>query len=161
MKLFFTAFTALLVWLLAVSCAPLTEPVDPGTVRQAIEAAAAKFAAAFNRGDAEAVAAFYAKEAKVLPPNSAMVTGESAIRAFWQGFIEMTATRELTLEVLTVDSQGDLAYEVGAYTLSLQLKNALAPIQDQGKYVVVWKRSASGSWMIVADIWNSDLSVSQ
>jgi ketosteroid isomerase-like protein len=30
-------------------------------------------------------------------------------------------------------------------------------VNDRGKFVVVWKKQTDGAWMIVADIWNSDL----
>jgi uncharacterized protein (TIGR02246 family) len=38
--------------------------------------------AAFNKGDAAAVAVLYAEDAYVLPPGSAMVKGRAAIEAF-------------------------------------------------------------------------------
>ena len=31
-----------------------------------------------------------------------------------------------------------------------------APVQDEGKYVVVYKQQANGVWRAVADIFNSD-----
>ena len=40
--------------------------------------------AAFNKGDAAAVAALYTEDAYVLPPGSAMVKGRPAIEAFWR-----------------------------------------------------------------------------
>jgi ketosteroid isomerase-like protein len=30
-------------------------------------------------------------------------------------------------------------------------------IKDKGKFVVVWKRQADGSWKIVRDVYNSDV----
>ena len=43
-----------------------------------------KWAGAFNKGDAAAVAAMYAPDAYVLPPGHDMVKGRSAIEAFWK-----------------------------------------------------------------------------
>ena len=40
--------------------------------------------AAFNKGDAGAVAALYTEDAYVLPPGSAMVKGRAAIEGFWR-----------------------------------------------------------------------------
>jgi uncharacterized protein (TIGR02246 family) len=40
------------------------------------------WAAAFNRGDASAVAAMYTEDAFVLPPGAEMVKGRAAIEAF-------------------------------------------------------------------------------
>ena len=30
-------------------------------------------------------------------------------------------------------------------------------MQDEGKYVVVWKKQEDGSWKLHRDIWNSNL----
>ena len=51
-------------------------------------------------------------------------------------------------------SSGDLAYELGTYTLAFDKDGKR--IEDKGKYVVVWKRIGS-VWKAAADILNSDL----
>jgi len=43
-----------------------------------------KFAEAFNKGDAAAVAAMYTEDAYVLPPGAEMVKGRNAIEALWR-----------------------------------------------------------------------------
>lgn len=50
-------------------------------------------------------------------------------------------------------SSGDMAYEIGTYTLSF--KGDKGPVQDKGKYVVVWKNTG-GHWRAAADIFNSN-----
>jgi uncharacterized protein (TIGR02246 family) len=127
---------------------------DPGTVRQEIEQHNRDMSAAFNRGDAAAVAALYAEDAKVLPPGGAMVTGRQAIRQFWQGVRDM-GVHEVTLRTEEVATSGDLAYEIGTATLTMQPAGSAATM-DSVKYVVVWKRRAGGPWQLAVDIWNSD-----
>src|SRR6201987_6354597 len=57
--------------------------------------------AAFNKGDAAAVAALYTEDAYVLPPGSAMVKGRPEIEAFWhQAAQQMTDAKLTTLDVL-------------------------------------------------------------
>jgi ketosteroid isomerase-like protein len=51
---------------------------------------------------------------------------------------------------------GDLGYTSGTYQFSMTGPDG-KPIPDKGKYVVVWKKDASGKWKVVADIFNSDL----
>ena len=51
---------------------------------------------------------------------------------------------------------GDLGYTSGTYQFSITGSDG-KPIPDKGKYVVVWKKDASGKWKVVADIFNSDL----
>lgn len=123
-------------------------------VRQAIEEVNAQFMDAINRGDAAAAAAFYTKDAKLLPAGSEMVSGRQAIQAFWQGAVKM-GIRNFTLETVDLGREGDLLYEIGTYSLAIQPEGG--PVTtDRGKYVTVRKCQPDGSWKLVADIWNSD-----
>ena len=49
-----------------------------------IQEAGDKWAQAFNKGDAKALAAMYTEDAYVLPPGANMVHGRSAIETFWR-----------------------------------------------------------------------------
>lgn len=92
--------------------------MDVATVRKAVEAQNAKFAAAYNRGDAAGVAAIYAPDAAVLPPNHEMVQGRPAIEEVFSD-MQMGASN---LVLTTVDVQGsdDTAYEIGKYTITIK-----------------------------------------
>jgi uncharacterized protein (TIGR02246 family) len=108
-----------------------------------------KWTDAFNKGDAAAVAAMYAENAYLLPPDHDMVKGRSAIEAFWKQASQQVGNAKL----VTVDVQPlgpTSAREVG--TLTLETK-AQPPQQIVGKYAVVWRR-IGGQWLLVTDIWN-------
>jgi len=153
-------FSAPAVLLVAVpsfallSCAT-PQNMDVATVRMAIEAGSAKWMEAFNRGDAAGVAALYAEDATVLPPNSQMIQGRPGIESFWSGAIQM-GLRDVSLTTVEVAGSGDMAYEIGKYTLKIQPAGRRA-ITDSGKYVVAWKRQTDGTWRLHADIWNSSM----
>ena len=121
-------------------------------VRKAIEAANAKFSKAFARGDAKALAAMYTSDAIVFPPGSDMIRGNEAIGKFWK------ATRDggvqgAALTTIDVGRSGDVAYEVGKVTLTIQ-PTGKKPTTEAAKYVVVWKQQADGTWKLHRDIWN-------
>lgn len=122
------------------------------SVRREIEANNKRFSAAFNGGDAAAVAAMYSSEAKVLPPNGEIVEGRQNIQAFWQNLITLGAKLQ-ALDTVQVDARGDLAYELGKYTFVVPQAGGKSNT-DQGKYLVVWKRQGK-SWKLAADIWNT------
>jgi SnoaL-like protein len=88
-----------------------------------------------NSGNATAVAAVYATDASLLPPNLPVQRGRTAIRAFWGGLLEAyTVTFEISTDI--IEGRGDLAYEMGHYRFTAVPKSKSAPgIADEGKYV--------------------------
>jgi uncharacterized protein (TIGR02246 family) len=107
--------------------------------------------AAFNKGDAAAVAALYTEDAYVLPPGSAMVKGRAAIEAFWrQAAQQMSDAKLTTVDVLPLGRSA--AREVGTVTLKTKSQ---PPQEVVGKYVVVW-RKIGRDWKLATDIWNTD-----
>jgi len=120
-------------------------------VHDEIAAADDNFMAVFSHGNPTALAELYTEDAQLLPPNSDFVIGKEAIRAFWQGIIDM-GIKAVKLEIIEVASHGDTAIEMSKYTLEDKLGQAL----DRGKYIVVWKREG-GQWKLHRDIFNSSM----
>ena len=138
------------------SCAePVKEEMDVAQVRGLIEEANLKFGEAVRQGDAAALATLYTEDATLLPPNSEMIKGRQGIEVFWQATGEMGVT-DAVLTTVDVMGAGDLAYEIGKYTITIQPEGQ-EPVEDMGKYVVVWKLQADGSWKLHVDIWNSSM----
>jgi uncharacterized protein (TIGR02246 family) len=126
---------------------------DVREARAAIETANAKFSQVFARGDAGALAAMYTPDAIAFPPDSEMIRGNEAIGTFWKTTRD-GGVQSATLTTVDVERSGDVAYEVGQVSLTIQ------PVGKEqttaaAKYVVVWKRQSDGSWRLHRDIWNS------
>lgn len=124
------------------------------SVEDAIAAANQQFVAAFNQGDAAAVAARYTEDAALLPPGEARVDGNAAIAAYWKGAIE-AGFKDLTLNAVEVTDGGGTAAEVGIFTMGVPTADQ-GPQQATGKYIVLWQRGADGQWRIHRDMWNDD-----
>ena len=105
--------------------------------------------AAFNKGDAAAVAAMYTIDAYVLPDGREMVKGRPAIEALWkQQMAGATVEKITTLDVRPLG--GNAAREIGTATM----KTKAQPPQDVViKYAVVWQKEG-GQWKLLQDIWN-------
>lgn len=74
-----------------------------------------QWAAAFNKGDAAAVAAMYTTDAYVLPAGAEMLKGRVAIEGFWKKAIE--ALGDIKCTALDVKALGSsAAREIGACT---------------------------------------------
>src|SRR5262245_48505100 len=129
-------------------------PCTADTPRNEIEAALVTFTKAFNTGDGAAVAAHYAEDAAVFPPDAPRVDGRAKIQEFWQGAIK-AGLKDLTLKAVEVHGTSDMAYEVGELSYSApdssgQLKTAT------GKYIVGWKKGQDCTWRLYRDIWNGN-----
>ena len=119
------------------------------TTRTQIDRVNAAFLAAFQQGDGPGIAATYAEDGQILPPNMAVMQGREAIQSFWLGARQMGIT-DGSLETVEFEAHGDSGWEVGKYTL----KSADGTVLDVGKYIVVWKET-NGVWQWYRDIWNS------
>ncbi len=123
-------------------------------VRDEVADLNADFCKAVANRDLDHVVGFYTADARLLPPNTPMAQGPDAIRAVFQGFLDAGAD-SLELESIEVYEDGALVVDVGRYVLSIQPPGA-DPIQDHGKYIVVFQRQGDGQLKMVADTFNSD-----
>jgi len=62
--------------------------------------------------------------------------------------------QDLRLETLRADHSGDLAVEVGRYTVAIHHADGTTSA-DRGKFLHAWRRL--GAWLLVADSWSSNL----
>jgi uncharacterized protein (TIGR02246 family) len=123
-------------------------------VREAIKHTNLKFAELFKRGDVAGVAALYTPDARLMPPDAPLMSGTDAIRAFWEGAMKM-GVKTATLETIEVESSGgDLATEIGQFTLGMETPGG-ERVEQTGKYIVLWKRDGE-TWKLHADIWNGN-----
>ncbi len=88
---------------------------------QAVKAASKQWVDAFNRGDTAAVAALFTEEANLLPPNSPMIVGRKGIQAIYQGWFD-AGVGDLQATVIDLHVYGDMAHDVGKYTLTIQAR---------------------------------------
>ena len=133
--------------------APDTRAADEAAIREA-DTAWSKVAAAKQL---DAMVAYYADDTSALWPNQPILTGKEAIRKAWEPMLQSPGF-SLSFQPVKVEAarSGDLGYSQGTYELTMNDPKG-NPVMDRGKYVVVWKKQADGSWKALADIFNSDL----
>jgi ketosteroid isomerase-like protein len=109
-------------------------------------------------GNTEAVLAFYADDAVVLPNNAPKIVGKASIRKNMEDtrktgvtFGSFAGTVEQAWEC------GDMVYCVASYALSANLPQVARPVGDKGKSLVIFRRTADGKLQIVYDMWNTDI----
>ncbi len=131
----------------------MAQPVNIDRVEEMIRNNGAQWARHWNAKELDKLVAAYADDAVYLPPHHAAVHGRGAIREYLQGPLQHGVT-DLVYEVTYIKHIGDLAYDVGHYSMTVPRSDGSK--QDRGKYLVVWRREGS-DWKIVADAWSSDL----
>jgi uncharacterized protein (TIGR02246 family) len=115
--------------------------------RSEIAAVNRRFEEAARKGDLDALASLYTPDAIALPPDSAMVKGREGIKKMWGSIAEQIGLKDVRLDTLDLELNGDTAYEVGEALLTVASGKATV------KFVVVWKR-VDGRWLLHRDIWN-------
>jgi uncharacterized protein (TIGR02246 family) len=121
----------------------------------AIRASSAEWVETYNRNDWPALAALFSPDASMMPPNSSAVVGREAIAA-WEAEFE-TGFR-IALDIQQIDGRGDLAVVSGRSCVFIPNETGGYGV-DVGKFLEIRKKQSDGNWLVVSDIFNSDLAV--
>ncbi|MFM9863316.1 MAG: YybH family protein [Micropepsaceae bacterium] len=130
------------------ACAPSTE-ADEAAIRAANKA----WLAAIVAKDGKAIVALHAEDAQVLPPNAPKAVGREAIGKAWDGIFALPGLAlTFDTEKFVFAKSGEFAVEVGTYSMTVNGQT------DTGKSVVTWTKRA-GKWVVLTDMFSSDLPV--
>ena len=121
--------------------------------REAIGAVSERFTTLLIARDFGPVARLYTEDAVLMPPHHPAVRGRAAIQSWLGGFPRVS---RFTLKNEEIDGRGDIAYVRGSFVMTIHPEGAPGPIEDAGKYLEIRKRQPDGSWLLAADIFNSD-----
>jgi uncharacterized protein (TIGR02246 family) len=122
-------------------------------VQSLIRNLAQDFVTSFNTGNYDQVAALFAQDGAFMAPHHDPAYGPKAVERLLRQFAE-SGYEDLRLETIRVEASGDLAMEIGRYTVAIRQPDGTI-LADRGKYVKAWRRL--GAWLIVADCWSSNL----
>jgi uncharacterized protein (TIGR02246 family) len=149
---------ALLCGLLFLACGCQTERATGGassTDLAYLRTAPEEWDRLFNAQDSVKLAALYAEDATSMPFNQPTRRGRSAIqKGFEQFFAQYTARHETFVdEILTHE---DWAIERARYTLTSTPKPSGPQIKETGRQVIC-RRKINGVWVVVWELWNTDM----
>lgn len=119
----------------------------------ALRAIADADAAVVLARDWDALAARFTSDAVRMPPGAPAIEGREAIRASLAATPPM---QDFTFRMVSVEGDGHMAYMRAAWTVAVALPGAPA-LRDSGKILIVFEKQPDGSWLTVADAWNSDI----
>ena len=117
----------------------------------------ARLGQAIDAKDVEAIAAFYADDAILMPTAEPVVSGKAAIAEEWKHILAIPAFQnESKLGGLHVATGGDLAYSYGSYRSRLMGEDGKL-VMEPGKWVTIWKKQPDGGWRIAVETYNTDI----
>ena len=122
--------------------------------RDAIHMAVDNFTKAMLAGDFATAAGYYTEDGMMLPPNAPVIQGRAAIQSFLAGFPKIVAFKQ---DIAELEASGRLAYARLTYTLTMTPPGAKAPLNDNGKIIIIMRKQTNGTWLTTRGIWNSDL----
>jgi ketosteroid isomerase-like protein len=81
------------------------------------------------------------------------IEGQQEIRKFLDGYPQIT---NFGFHLVDLHGDGQLAYMRAKYNITFVVADT-TKVSDVGKILVILKKQPDGSWVRVADAWNSDL----
>ena len=157
MSAFSMRWTVIPIALAFAACQPPPTEGPPGLSPEdvaAIDALPDEYTQATLASAWADLAALYTEDAARMPPNEVAVQGREAIQQAFEA--EPGITTELTITSEETTGLGDLAYQKGTYSVTMTVEGSPEPISDTGKYLVIVRKQADGSWLMAEHIWNSD-----
>jgi ketosteroid isomerase-like protein len=110
----------------------------------------------FEQHQAALVVERYSSDGTIMASNMPAISGPTGFLAFFNGGYEH-GIRKIDFQTTRVFGfSGDFVNEEGLY----KLKDEKGQTIDQGKYIVIWKKTKSG-WKMYRDIFNTNMSASK
>ena len=110
------------------------------------------FATSFNTGNYDQAAGLFASDGVLMAPQHEAAYGQKPVERLLRQLGE-AGYSDLRLETTRVEHSGDMAMEIGRFSVVLRKADGtMAP--ERGKYVKVWRRL--GVWRLKADCWSSE-----
>ena len=112
-----------------------------------IGAQRARWVSAINAGSPDEFVAVLAPDAVWLPPGSPAISGKDAIREWLETPLRLYEY-DYTIRDVKLRVAGDWAVEKASFRTEATTGSGEAMPAHTGTYVVLWRRSAAGAWLI-------------
>jgi uncharacterized protein (TIGR02246 family) len=126
----------------------------PLDVESTVRGLTQDFCTAFNTGNHDQVAALFASDGVLMLSHRESSQGPKGIERMLRQCSD-AGYQNLRFETSRVDYSGDMAIEIGRYTVSIKLGNTTGA--DAGKFLRAWRRL--GVWRIIGECWSSSVPV--
>jgi ketosteroid isomerase-like protein len=125
---------------------------DTAAVRKYIADADARWQAAENSGDANAVSKFYSDSAITMYEDQPTNMGREAVTKSLAAEFARSKPSGVTFHTDNLMVSGDLAIETGTEKSMVTPPSGGKRVAHTGRYMTVWHREPDGTWKVVRDM---------
>lgn len=125
----------------------------------AINAAKTEFREAFNSGDVSALLALADPDLVNFPDGHPSEFGDSGLEALRSRLVAVFERFKAKLSIIVIEIriQGDIAYDYGWHDLTLMPKDGGQPVHRRDRYVDIWRKNKEGKWKLWMYMDNQDV----
>jgi ketosteroid isomerase-like protein len=150
-------FRLLTIMLLVISFSLFASAQDSGDLKKKMQEMNDELIKALINDDWQSAISMYTDDIVSMPSYEPMIKGKEAIMKREQKSKEAGfKINEMSLNTLGVYSGGNLACEIGTYSINMTIPGMPEAWNDNGKYLTIWEKQPDGSWKIKIETWNTD-----
>lgn len=116
-----------------------------------IEAVKARLADALHSKQLDELSLLYAPDGSFLTRTTGRVTGRPAIRELFEKVLSSYSSN-ITLKSFRIERSNDLAYDSGDFEETVTSVTNGKQYQVKGNYLMIFKRTPGGQWLIVEQV---------
>jgi len=131
---------------------PTPAQTPKARVRAAIEINNQKWSRAQVKGDAKAIVDLFTDDGmELFSRRGKVLKGRDSLMVFWKEVMRDEHPKQASVTTVDLALSGDYATEVGNYSYAYAPDSTGKPRHESGRYAVIWRRQANGSWKIWMD----------
>lgn len=145
---------AVVVFFALLVSAPGASGQVPEDVSAAMDEVYERFVRAYSMADPDSVVVLYADDPLYLPGQGPVVVGKAALRTqfgFLDAIRQRSASARISFESVRRGASGEVAWDVGYYTVAVEERDGRRSPATRGKFATVWVREEGLGWRIRVD----------
>jgi uncharacterized protein (TIGR02246 family) len=127
--------------------------------KQAVDKGHEQYLDAMRANDATAFALVLTEDVALCPPHEPTRKGKPEAKAWFEGVLKQFKTERVSVPDREVVMADGWAIEKGDFVWAVSPVGGGETIEDQGRFLAIWKRDSDGEWRVAHNIWNSSKSV--